>query len=67
MSMEIAKLLIMNLAQCEPQVQQDVLRRCNDWFQSGGDIEDDYIKKQYLYTCRHLELLVSRGKVDKHY
>ena len=44
MSMEIAKLLIMNLAQCEPEVQQDVLRRCNDWFQSGVTLKMTILK-----------------------
>ena len=67
MSMEIAKLLIMNLTQCEPVVQQDVLRRCADWFESGGNFDDPYIQNQYLYTCRHLEIMRARGKVDKHY
>lgn len=56
----------MNLTQCEPVVQQDVLRRCADWFESGGNFDDPYIQNQYLYTCRHLEIMRAKDKVDNH-
>ena len=53
---EVARRLIMNLAQCEPQVQNDVLRRCSDWLDFGGEFTDPYILNQLQFTDRHLQL-----------
>lgn len=63
-SKEVAKQLIVNLAQCEPSVQSDVIRRCADWIESGGNLNDPYIVNQLQYTNRHLELLTSKKKFD---
>lgn len=53
---DVAKRLIINLAQCESDVQKDVLRRCSDWLESGGKLNDPYILHQLQFTDRHLEL-----------
>jgi len=63
-SKEVAKQLIVNLAQCEPSVQSDVIRRCADWIESGGNLNDPYILNQLQYTNRHLELLTAQKKFD---
>lgn len=60
---EVAKQLILNLNQCEPVVQQDVIKRCSDWIQSGGNLDDKYIMNQLMFTYRHLE--IERAKQKK--
>lgn len=62
---DVAKRLILNLAQCEPVVQQDVIRRCADWISSGGDLNDQYILNQLQFTDRHLAILRTKVTVDK--
>ena len=37
-------------------VLEDVDNRISDWFYMGGEIEDNYIKQQYKYLERYLEL-----------
>ena len=37
-------------------VLEDVDNRISDWFSMGGEIEDNYIKQQYKYLERYLEL-----------
>ena len=54
---EIAQRLIINLAQCEPEVQSDVLRRCSDWLQFGGELDDPYFMRQVEFTDRHLSIM----------
>ena len=61
---DVAKQLFINLAQCEPGVQGDVIRRVADWVESGGDLNDPYIETQLQYTNRHLELLSAKKKFD---
>lgn len=59
---EVAKQLILNLNQCESVVQQDVIKRCSDWFQSGGSFNDPYIESQLRFTFRHLEIERAKHK-----
>ena len=61
---DVAKQLFINLAQCEPEVQGDIIRRVADWVESGGDLNDPYIENQLQYTNRHLELLSAKKKFD---
>lgn len=61
----VAKRLILNLAQCEPIVQQNILRRCADWLSSGGDLNDQYVLNQVQFTDRHLEIERAKARVDK--
>lgn len=63
-SKEVAKQLFINLAQCEPCVQSDVIRRVTDWLESGGELNDPYIEGQLRYTQRHLDLLTAQKKFD---
>ena len=63
----VAKRLIKNLAQCDPTVQQDILRRCSDWISSGGDLNDQYIINQLEFTERYLDIIrikANNGEVD---
>ena len=62
---DVAKRLLLNLAQCESVVQQDVIRRCADWISSGGDLNDQYILNQLQFTDRHLAILRAKVQVDK--
>ena len=61
----VAKRLILNLAQCESIVQQDILRKCSDWVSSGGDLNDQYILNQLQFTDRHLSIERAKARVDK--
>lgn len=64
---DVAKQLFINLVQCEPEVQRDVIRRVADWVESGGDFNDPYVENQLQYTNRHLEILSSKKKFDNKY
>lgn len=64
---DVAKQLFINLVQCEPEVQRDVIRRVADWVESGGDLNDPYVENQLQYTNRHLEILSSKKKFDNKY
>lgn len=59
---EVAKQLIINLNQCDLVVQGDVLKRCSDWIQSGGDLNDPYIMNQLQFTNRYLEVERAKSK-----
>lgn len=61
---DVAKQLFINLAQCEPAVQGDVIRRVTDWLENGGKFNDPYVMNQLQYTQRHLELLTIQKKFD---
>ena len=61
----VAKRLITNLAQCDSTVQSDILRRCADWIESGGDLNDQYIINQLEFTFRHLGILRSKAKTGE--
>lgn len=47
-----AKQLIFNLAHCDPEVQLDVIKRCSDWIESGGEFNDPYIVRLLQFTFR---------------
>ena len=64
---DVAKQLFINLVQCEPEVQRDVIRRVADWVESGGDLNDPYVENQLQYTNRHLKILSSKKKFDNKY
>ena len=53
---DVARRLIINLSQCESEVQNDVLRRCSDWLDFGGQFTDPYIIHQLQFTDRHLQI-----------
>ena len=57
---EVAERLIINLSKCEPWVQEDVLRRCSDWLEFGGKLDDPYILNQLQFTDRYLALLKAK-------
>lgn len=61
---EVAKQLIINLNQCDSVVQKDVLKRCSDWIQSGGNLDDSYIMKQLMFTSRHLEIELAKNRLN---
>lgn len=61
----VAKRLITNLAQCDPTVQSDILRRCADWIESGGDFNDQYIINQLEFTGRYLSIQRSKAKTGE--
>lgn len=62
---DIAKRIITNLAQCDSTVQSDILRRCADWIESGGDLNDQYIINQLEFTDRYLSIQRSKAKTGE--
>lgn len=38
-------------------VVEDITSRINDWVLSGGDMEDSYVKKQFIYAERVLDIM----------
>ena len=61
---EVAKQLIINLNQCDLWVQKDILKRCSDWIQSGGNLDDPYIMRQLQFTSRYIEVELAKNKVN---
>lgn len=45
-----AEELSSNLDKLPNHVVDDINKRMADWLSSGGNVEDDYIKRQYRYA-----------------
>lgn len=47
---QIAKALIISLRDTRNESREDVVKRCADWIESGGEFSDPYIEGQLNYA-----------------
>lgn len=54
-----------DLKKCEkvipPLVLKDILQRVNDWLDTGGNVNDPYVQRQFIYAEK-VSNLYSKGQ-----